>query len=149
MRWVVNARHRPLYPRERLGAYFIGGLVGLCGCVRKISPPPGFDPWTIHPLTSRYTDWAILNHLFIWEANKNWSCKLETTVAMYNTHIIATLWIIKNINFIYISYILYILTINILVKLIDKNKIYITRLARTPLLQYLPEVLRCRSFYMC
>ena len=26
--------------------------------VRKISPPPGFDPRTVQPVTSRYTDYA-------------------------------------------------------------------------------------------
>jgi hypothetical protein len=29
------------------------------GQVRKISPPPGFDPQAVQPVTSRYTDWAI------------------------------------------------------------------------------------------
>jgi len=28
------------------------------GRVRKISPPPGFDPRSVQPVTSRYTDWA-------------------------------------------------------------------------------------------
>ena len=27
--------------------------------MRKISPPPGFDPQTVQPVASRYTDWAI------------------------------------------------------------------------------------------
>jgi hypothetical protein len=27
--------------------------------VQKISPPPGFDPWTVQPVASRYTDYAI------------------------------------------------------------------------------------------
>jgi hypothetical protein len=31
---------------------------GLSGQVRKISPPPGFDPRTVYPLSSHYTDWA-------------------------------------------------------------------------------------------
>jgi hypothetical protein len=26
--------------------------------VRKISPPPGFDPRTVQPVVNRYTDWA-------------------------------------------------------------------------------------------
>ena len=35
-----------------------------CGRVRKIfPPPPGFDPQTIQPVASRYTDWAIAAHL--------------------------------------------------------------------------------------
>ena len=32
---------------------------GPSGRVRKISPPPGFDPRTVQPVASRYTDWAI------------------------------------------------------------------------------------------
>ena len=32
------------------------------GQVRKISPPPGFDPRTVQPVASRYTYWAIPAH---------------------------------------------------------------------------------------
>ena len=42
----------PLYRR-------LGGPQGRSGQVRKISPPPGFDPRTVQPKTSRYTDSAI------------------------------------------------------------------------------------------
>ena len=42
----------PLYRR-------LGGPQGRSGPVRKISPPPGFDPRTVQPVASRYTDWAI------------------------------------------------------------------------------------------
>jgi hypothetical protein len=31
---------------------------GRSGQVRKISPSPGFDPRTVQPVASRYTDWA-------------------------------------------------------------------------------------------
>ena len=41
----------PLYRR-------LGGPQGLSGQVRKISPPPGFDPQTVQPVASRYTDYA-------------------------------------------------------------------------------------------
>jgi hypothetical protein len=41
----------PLYRR-------LGGPQGRSGQVRKISPPPGFDPRTVQPVASRYTDWA-------------------------------------------------------------------------------------------
>jgi hypothetical protein len=41
----------PLYRR-------LGGPQGRCDQVRKISPPPGFDPRTVQPVASRYTDWA-------------------------------------------------------------------------------------------
>ena len=41
----------PLYRR-------LGGAQGLSGQVRKISPPPGFDPRTVQPVVSRYTHYA-------------------------------------------------------------------------------------------
>jgi len=65
---VGGQRHAPaaLYSRERLGTHCIGGWVdpraGL-DSVRKISPPPVFDPRTVQPVESRYTDWAIAAHL--------------------------------------------------------------------------------------
>ena len=43
----------PLYRRP-------GGPHGRSGRVRKITPLPGFDPRTVQPVASRYTDWAIL-----------------------------------------------------------------------------------------
>jgi hypothetical protein len=39
----------PLYRR-------LGGSQGQSGRVRKITPPPGFDPRTFQPVTSRFTD---------------------------------------------------------------------------------------------
>ena len=42
----------PLYRR-------MGGPQGRSGGLRKISPPPGFDPRTVQHIASRYTDWAI------------------------------------------------------------------------------------------
>ena len=39
----------PLYRR-------LGGPQGRSGRVLKISPPPGFDPWTVQLVASRYTD---------------------------------------------------------------------------------------------
>ena len=37
----------------------LGGPQGRSERVRKISPPPGFDPRTAQPVASRYADWAI------------------------------------------------------------------------------------------
>ena len=42
----------PLYRR-------LGGPQGRSGRVRKISPPPVFDPRAVQPAASRYTDCAI------------------------------------------------------------------------------------------
>ena len=44
------------YPLHRR----LGGPQGGSGQVRKISPPPEFDPRTVQPVASRYTDCAIL-----------------------------------------------------------------------------------------
>ena len=41
----------PLYRR-------LGGPQGGSGQMRKISPQPGFDPWTVQPVASRYTNYA-------------------------------------------------------------------------------------------
>jgi len=44
----VKTKH-PLYRR-------LGGPQDRSGRVRKISPPPEFDPRTVQPVASRYTD---------------------------------------------------------------------------------------------
>ena len=63
---VVGQRHAPAalpsgktrYPLYRR----LGGPQGRSGRVWKILPPPGFDPRTVQPVASRYTDWAIPAH---------------------------------------------------------------------------------------
>ena len=52
-RFLLPGKTRyPLYRR-------LGGPQGQSGHVRKISPPPGFDPRTVQHVASRYTDYAI------------------------------------------------------------------------------------------
>ena len=63
-------RHAPAAPyrRERPGTYCTGGWVGLrAGLDRygKSRPPPGFDPRTVQPVGSRYTDYATRPELQI------------------------------------------------------------------------------------
>jgi hypothetical protein len=48
----------PLYRR-------LGAPQGRPGLVRKISPPPGFDPRTVEPIASRYTDWTIPTNKYL------------------------------------------------------------------------------------
>ena len=43
----------------------LGGPQGRSGQVRKISPPPGFDPRTVQPVASRYTDYATRTTRFM------------------------------------------------------------------------------------
>jgi hypothetical protein len=40
----------------------LGETQGRSGREWKISPPPGFDPRTVQPVVSRYTDWAAGPH---------------------------------------------------------------------------------------
>jgi hypothetical protein len=40
----------------------LGGPQGRSGRLPKISPPPGFDPRTVQPVASRYTDYDIPTH---------------------------------------------------------------------------------------
>jgi hypothetical protein len=47
--------HYPLYRR-------LDGPQGRFGQEQKILPPPEFDPWTVQPVASLYTNYAILPH---------------------------------------------------------------------------------------
>jgi hypothetical protein len=57
---VGGQRHAPatLPPRKTRYPFYkwLGGPQSRSGQVRKISPPPGFDPRTVQPLASHYTD---------------------------------------------------------------------------------------------
>ena len=58
MGWVDNATPRPLYPQVRPGTHCIGGWVDpravLTG--EENLEPQVFDPRTVQPVESRYTD---------------------------------------------------------------------------------------------
>jgi len=47
------------FTRGKDPVLIVGGPQGQSGQVRKISPPPGFDPRTVQPVAIRYTDSAI------------------------------------------------------------------------------------------
>ena len=60
---VDGQRHAPgVNSPERPGTHctgsWVGSRAGLEGC-GKSRPPPGFDPWTVQSVPSRYTDCAI------------------------------------------------------------------------------------------
>ena len=46
--------------------------------MRKISPPPGFEPRIAQSVASRYTDWATRPTLFIWDTNCVFVCNAFT-----------------------------------------------------------------------
>ena len=59
--WGVSVTSRPLFPPGKTWYPLytrLGGPQGRSGQVRIISPPPGFDPRTVQPVASRYTDYA-------------------------------------------------------------------------------------------
>ena len=58
---VVNVTPRPLYPRKREAVPIVEEAVWApdrSGRGRKISPPSKFDPRTVEPVVSPYTNWA-------------------------------------------------------------------------------------------
>ena len=66
---VGGQRHAPAAlpqgKRTRCSLYRrLGGPQGWFGRVRKISPPQGFDPRTVQPVASGYTDRAIASPHF-------------------------------------------------------------------------------------
>jgi hypothetical protein len=52
----------------------LGGPQSQSGQVRKILPPPGFNPRTIQPIASRYTDWATWPTEVTWQYLKLNTC---------------------------------------------------------------------------
>ena len=59
--WGVSVTPRPLFTPGKTGYPLyrrLGGPQGLAGQLRNISPPPGFDPRTVQPVASRYTDYT-------------------------------------------------------------------------------------------
>jgi hypothetical protein len=64
--WMGGQRHATdVPPPERTRYPLCRRLVGAQGLserVRKISPPPEFDPRTVHTIAIRYTDYVIPSH---------------------------------------------------------------------------------------
>jgi hypothetical protein len=53
----------------------------LSGRVRKILPPPGFDPRTVQPVAGRCTDWAIparVVYIRKWNLSKSYQSPFES-----------------------------------------------------------------------
>jgi hypothetical protein len=65
--WVVSAMPQLLYTQERETQYsfyrWLCGPQGRSGWVPKICLLPGFKSWTIQPVASRCTSYAILAHI--------------------------------------------------------------------------------------
>jgi hypothetical protein len=66
--WVINAMPWSLYPWDRPGTHCIeaGWAQGWSGWLWKISPPPGFNPWTIQLVMSCDIGCSIPAHMDSW-----------------------------------------------------------------------------------
>jgi len=73
----------PLYRR-------LGGPQGWSEQVRKISPPPGFDPRTVQPVASRYTNCATRPTLFPYTA-RIYPLQSHPTYLLHNISLIYSL----------------------------------------------------------
>ena len=62
MGWVVSSTPRPHFTPGKDPVPIVqeaGWAPGpLRTCAENFAPPPGFDPWTVQSVASRYTDWA-------------------------------------------------------------------------------------------
>jgi hypothetical protein len=58
--WSAARPSRTLLPGKTRYLFYwrLDGPQDRSGVVRKISPPPEFDPLTFQPVVNRYTDWA-------------------------------------------------------------------------------------------
>jgi hypothetical protein len=78
----------PLYRR-------LGGSQGQSGQVRKISPQSGFDPRTVQPVTSHYTDWTTgptTNSYFLQNKRNNRSAYQRSIKASRHVHGTMIIW---------------------------------------------------------
>ena len=73
--WGVSVTPRPLFTPWKDPVPIVheaGWAQGRRGQVRKISPPPGFDPRTVQPLASRYSDYATRPTPMLYPYIKHW-----------------------------------------------------------------------------
>jgi len=81
-RWSASRPSRNLPPGKTWYPLYsmLGGPQVRSGQVRKISPPPGFDPQTVQPIGSRYTDYDTrLVPVFVIPANYcTWTAIIAT-----------------------------------------------------------------------
>ena len=92
MGWVVNATPRPLYRRGREPVPIVQEVGWEPGPVWKgaknLASPPGFDPGTVQPVASRYTEWAIPGHEhvynFVYHLFVTTDCQVSATVNFHH-----------------------------------------------------------------
>jgi hypothetical protein len=66
----------------------LGGLMGRSGRVRKISPPPGFNPRTVQPVAFCYTDWVLSAHKIYTGGQSNMHVVVLKALDIYSSHYI-------------------------------------------------------------
>jgi hypothetical protein len=84
--WVINTTLRPLYPRERATvpivqeAGWTSGPVCMDKEKRKYPAPPGFQPRTVQPVPSRYTEYTIPAPASNYRGGQVWSPRWAPSV---------------------------------------------------------------------
>jgi len=65
IRWLMPRCGRIIARKEKRYPFYrrVGGPHSRSGRVRKISPPPRYDPRTVQLVTNRYTDFALPAHV--------------------------------------------------------------------------------------
>ena len=102
--WGVSVTPKPIFTpgKTRYLLYRrLGGPQGRSGQVRKISPPPAFDPRTFQPVASRYTDWATRPTYFPYSDYKKLRHYMEIKyyIAFSNEiHFVRPAWKLTNIQ---------------------------------------------------
>jgi len=96
MGWVVNATSRSLDPRgkTRYPMYSgLGGPQGRSGRLWKMSSQPGFDPWTVQHVASRYTDYTTPAHMLETEVSEtsNFDSEFQHSPYKISSHFRQTL----------------------------------------------------------
>ena len=104
---VGGQRHAraPLPPGKRSGTHFRGGWVGPTDSLTghgKSRPPPGFDPRTVQPVASRYTDWAIsartqpyIRYMFLFSLLFFFTFLGRSYLVCYESEITLALWALR------------------------------------------------------
>jgi hypothetical protein len=78
---VASPTLRPLYPQERHSVPIVqevGWAPGPSWTAAENLAPPGFDPRTVQPVASHYTDYDIPAHWMFWRTEEAYCTSQES-----------------------------------------------------------------------
>jgi hypothetical protein len=84
--WRVSAKPQPLFTPRKDPVPIVqeaGWAPGpVWTCAENLAPPPGFNPQTVQPVASRYTDWATRPT----SPSRGWVIKLKCYFTLLMCH---------------------------------------------------------------